>query len=229
MIAGDEEPYYYYKRQKFLELLHEMNLEGKNVLEVGSGPGGNLMELLKMRPQKLTGADISADMIALAKENTAGLPLNFVKVDGSGLPFEDQEFDVALTATVLQHNTDDAMFRRTLEELCRVTGEQVLLFERVESTIKGDELCLGRPVSYFESICKPMGFKLKSAKFLNIQASYLMAGAIRKGLNPSSRVEGEPLNKLSINLQNGLLPLTKALDKIFKVDRDLARLIFERE
>lgn len=228
VIAGDDEPYYHYKRQRFLELLYELNLEGKNVLEVGCGPGGNLLELLKLKPARLTGVDISQDMLDLAKQNTAGNQLDLVKVDGKALPFEDNTFDLVMTATVLQHNTDDAMFRRTLREICRVSKNQVVLFERVEDTIKGDDLCMGRPVDYFGGICAERNFKLKEVSFVNIQASYLMAGAIRKGLNPSNRKEGEPLNKLSLGLQNGLLPLTKALDKVFTTNRDLARMIFEK-
>ncbi len=228
VIAGDDEPYYVYKRERFLALLQELDLEGKAVLELGCGPGGNLLELLKLKPASLTGADISSDMLELAKENTSGNKVELVKVDGKELPFADDTFDLVMTATVLQHNTDDAMFRRTLREICRVSKKQVVLFERVEDSIKGDDLCMGRPVDYFGGICAERDFKLKDVTYVNIQASYLMAGAIRKGLNPSNRKEGEPLSKLSLGLQNGLLPLTKALDKVFTTNRDLARMIFEK-
>jgi hypothetical protein len=55
-----------------------------------------------------------------------------------------------------------------------------------------------------------------------------MAGVIRKGLNSSSRKEGEPLNGISNLLQNLSLPLTKILDKIFTSNKDVAKLEFER-
>jgi hypothetical protein len=56
-----------------------------------------------------------------------------------------------------------------------------------------------------------------------------LAGLIRKGLNPSSRQEGEPLNWISTQLQNVFLPFTKFLDKIFTSEKDIAKLEFKRE
>ena len=69
VIAGDDEPYYRYKRERFLSLLHEIDFKDKTVLEIGSGPGGNLKSLLSLSPRKLTGVDISPEMIELAKSN----------------------------------------------------------------------------------------------------------------------------------------------------------------
>ncbi|MBC36107.1 MAG: hypothetical protein CL663_08720 [Bacteroidetes bacterium] len=45
VIAGDDEPFYRYKRVKFLKLLKEIDFDRKKVLEVGCGPGGNLLEM----------------------------------------------------------------------------------------------------------------------------------------------------------------------------------------
>lgn len=227
VIAGDDEPYYRYKRQRFLKLLLEVDFGGKSVLEIGSGPGGNLKELLSKSPKQLTGVDISADMVELAKSN---LPpsVNIVKVDGTSLPFEDKSFDYVFSATVLQHNTDEVMLVQLMKEMCRVAKEKVFLFERIEKAIKGDELCYGRPVDYYADICKRNGFELESVKFINIRTSYYVCGAIRKGLNPSSRVEGEPLNKVSVFLENIFLPVTRVLDKVFVSKKDIGRLEFRR-
>ena len=227
VIAGDDEPYYRYKRERFLDLLLEVDFEGKTVLEIGSGPGGNLKALLSKHPRSLTGADISADMIELARTN---LPqeVNLVKVDGTSLPFADQSFDYVFTATVLQHNTNEKMLLQLMAEICRVAKEKVFLFERIEDSIKGDDLCYGRPVSYYEGICRQHGFELASSKWINIRTSYYVSGAIRKGLNPKSRVEGEPLNDVSVFLQNITLPVTRQLDKVFTSRRDVARLEFRR-
>ncbi len=228
VIAGDDEPYYRYKRERFLALLEEVDFSGKSVLEIGCGPGGNLKALLAKSPKKLTGVDISPDMVDLAKSN---LPpeVDIIKVNGTTLPFEDQQFDYVFTATVLQHNTDEQMLLQLMAELCRVAKEKVFLFERIEDEIMGDELCYGRPVSYYEGVCKKHGFALASAKWINIRTSYYVSGAIRKGLNPKTRVEGEPLNSISVFLQNLTLPLTRQLDKVFTSRRDVARLEFRRE
>lgn len=227
VIAGDDEPYYRYKRERFLALLNEVDFAGKTVLEIGSGPGGNLKALLSKSPKSLTGVDISPDMVELAKSN---LPpeVNIIKVNGTQLPFEDRSFDYVFTATVLQHNTDEVMLKQLMGELCRVAGEKVFLFERIENEITGDELCYGRPVSYYEAICKQHGFELANAKWINIRSSYYVSGAIRKGLNPKTRVEGEPLNSISNFLQNLTIPITRQLDKIFTSRKDVARLEFRR-
>lgn len=227
VIAGDDEPFYRYKRKKFLSMLGSVDFKDKNVLELGCGPGGNLQYVWEKFPSRLVGADISSDMIALSKEK---LPkeIELVKIDGTNLPFKDKEFDIVFTATVLQHNTDEVMLKKIVAELCRVSKEKVYLFERIEKDIKGDELCYGRPVKYYERICNEQGFNLISTKFINIRVSYFVCGIIRKLFSPKLRKEGEPLSKFGIFLQRIKLPFTIQLDKIFKSKKDIAKLEFVR-
>lgn len=227
LIAGDDEPYYYYKRQEFLKLLHEINFTKLSVLELGCGPGGNLVEIMPLQPRKLTAVDISADMINLARSRVPS-EVEIIKIDGTTLPFADQSFELVFTATVLQHNTDEAMLQSIMRELCRISADQVILFERIEDTIQGDELCLGRPISYYSTIMQQHNFKLESHKFINVRVSYYVCGAIRKLFNPSSRREGEPLNKFSVLLQNFCLLFTRPLDKFFTSRKDVARLIYKK-
>lgn len=228
VIAGDDEPYYRYKRNRFLELLHSSDFSNKSVLEVGCGPGGNLLEVLQHKPRKLVGVDISNEMVALAKDKLPA-EVDIIKINGTKLPFDDNSFDVIFTATVLQHNTDEQMLKTIMAEICRVSSEKVYLFERIEAVIKGDDLCLGRPVSYYSSIMKGSGFSLKSKRHINVRASYYVSGAIRKVFNPKSRQEGERLNNTSILLQKATLPVTKIMDNIFKSGNDVAKLEFIKD
>ena len=229
VIAGDDEPYYRYKRAEFLEMLRSVDFNGKKVLEIGSGPGGNIADILKVyKPTEIHGADISDKMIALAKQNLAGQNVIFTKINGLNLPFEDNSFDIVYTATVLQHNTDEKMLFQIISEIARVSKGKVVIFERIENGIEGDELCLGRPVEYYKNAIEKHNFALKTTRFINIRASYFVCGAIRKVLNPSTRQEGESLNGFSIFLQNLTLPITKILDKIFKSGKDIAKLEFEK-
>ena len=227
VIAGDDEPFYRYKRKRFLDLLHSVDVANKSVLEVGSGPGGNLLELSKKDLSKLAGVDISDQMISLARKK---VPSNVTvyKTDGTKLDFEDNAFDIIFTATVLQHNTDEKMLKQLINEICRVSGNKVYLFERIENEIKGDDLCLGRPVSYYSQLMSENGFRLISKEPINIRVSYYVSGAIRKLLNPNTRQEGEPLNGISLFLQNISLPITKVLDKIFTSNKDVTKLEFEK-
>ena len=102
VIAGDDEPYYRYKRNRFLEMLSTIDFNNKNVLEVGCGPGGNLIEVLKKNPKNLQAVDISENMVKLATKNTLG-KVAIHKINGTKFPFDDKTFDIIFTATVLQH------------------------------------------------------------------------------------------------------------------------------
>ena len=132
IIAGDDEPFYRYKRKKFLSMLNTVEFKGKKVLELGCGPGGNLQEVWRKSPDRLTGADISADMLELSREKLPN-EIELIKIDGTSLPFKDKQFDYAFTATVLQHNTDEEMLKKIMAELCRVSGNKVFLFENINS------------------------------------------------------------------------------------------------
>jgi len=229
IIAGDDSPFYRYKRKEFLKLLHEVPFQNCKVLEIGGGPGGNLLEVMKHKPTQLHDADISAEMLALAKKNTAGHDISFTKTNGTQLPFDDESFDIVFSATVLQHNTDPDMMKALLKEMCRVSTDKVIIFERIEKRLKGDDLCMGRPIEYYAKVPLANGFNLDDSKFINIQASYLVSGAARKLLNPPSREEGQKLSALAKIVQSISLPITSVLDKVFPAKRDLARLTFVRK
>jgi SAM-dependent methyltransferase len=228
IIAGDDEPYYRYKRRLFLDLFRRIDVRGKKVLEIGSGPGGNLQELTAMGAASVTGADISTKMIGVARRNLKNDSIQLVKINGRELPFPDRAFDLAFTSTVLQHNTNEAVLLQLIGEICRVTNGEVILFERIESRIKGHESNLGRPVSYYAGILGRHGFELQSTLFLPLQASYYVCGAIRKLFNARTRKEGEHITGTARLLENLTLPLTKVLDRIIPSRRDVGMLHFRR-
>lgn len=229
VIAGDDEPYYRYKRERFLELLHSVDFGVKKVLEIGPGPGGNLAEVLRQNPAELHGADISQQMIDLASSHIDDPRVHLTKIDGRKLPYKNRQFDIVFTATVLQHNTDEEMLREIVSEICRVSDDRVVFFEMVAPQVTGDELCMSRPPRYYAELVRPHGFELREIRHINVYTSYLLAGFTRKVLNKNDRQEGEPLTPFSLTLQRMALPLTKRLDKVFKVKRDVAKLEFRRK
>ncbi len=228
VIAGDDEPFYRYKRRKFLKMLDEVDFAGKTVLEVGHGPGGNLAYLYGKKPKKLVGADISQDMINLATKNLEGKDIELVKTNGTKLPFEDNTFDIVMTVTVLQHNTNEQMLHQLIGEISRVAKSSVVIFEQTNVQLSGDELCHWRPVEYYQKVFAEHGLSMTQHQFINIYTSYLVCGAIRKGLNPSSREEGEKLNAASLLLENILLPVTSLTDKLVPKKHDLTKMVFEK-
>lgn len=228
IIAGDDEPYYRYKRKRFLELLGKIDFSGKEILEVGSGPGGNLDFINTKGCKKLTGVDIAQQMIALSAQLLKGKDIPVLKMDGKNLPFEDKTFDVVFTSTVLQHITDEQLLQQLCGEICRVSREEVLVFERIENHIKGHQSNMGRPVRYYKQLLHSNGFELISVQSLPIQASYYVCGIIRKVFNRGKRAEGQPLSKLSVALEKIVLPITSLLDKLVASKRDVSLLQFRR-
>ncbi len=227
-IAGDNEPYYRYKRQQFLKLLHNISFTDKAVLEIGCGPGGNLIEIYNQHPKALHGVDISEAMIALANETVSGKNIRVQKTNGESLPFADDTFDISFTSTVLQHITDEQMLHKTIAEISRVTAGNVYIFERIENRLSGNALCAGRPVAYYETLFSKHRFTLVETTFLNIHASYFVSGAIRKLFNNRRKNEGEPVSATVHLLQNALLPITRIIDPVLKMKRELAMLHFRR-
>jgi ubiquinone/menaquinone biosynthesis C-methylase UbiE len=227
-IAGDDEPYYRYKRKKFLALFRQIDFQNKSVLEVGCGPGGNLAEVADRSPSRLVGVDLSREMLTLADRNLGGKAAELFPVTAGKFPFAEDQFDIVFTSTVLQHTTKDEDLRNTIAEMCRVGKRDIYIFERIEKKIKGNETCLGRTVAFYDHLFSEHGFRLVEKKFLFIQASYVMAGLTRKFLNRRNRKEGEKLSGLSLKLQLLLLPVTKLIDKIYRPERDVAMLHYQK-
>jgi ubiquinone/menaquinone biosynthesis C-methylase UbiE len=77
-----------------------------DVLDVGTGPGVLLVELARRRADlRLTGIDLSADMVALAERNTRefGDRVSTRVADVVELPFPDDSFDVVVTSLSMHH------------------------------------------------------------------------------------------------------------------------------
>ncbi|AOS44475.1 Phthiotriol/phenolphthiotriol dimycocerosates methyltransferase [Lacunisphaera limnophila] len=85
-----------------IQLYHRVasatNLAGKTLLEVGSGRGGGASFVARYhRPAQITGADFSAQAVALCqKRHAAVAKLSFVVGDAEHLPFPDASFDAVL-------------------------------------------------------------------------------------------------------------------------------------
>lgn len=230
LVAGDDTPFYRYKRARFLEEFMEINFRDKSVLEVGCGPGGNLEVVHSASPKRLVGCDISWKMIGLATRNLqAILPdVELVLTDGVTLPFEDKSVDITYTVTVLQHNTDEEMLTSLMREICRVTKEKAFLFEDTSDKVKVGASWAVRPVGYYQTIMEKHGFKLTKVKYISILVNRLASAVILRLTSPRNRKEGEPVPPMTIACQRVCLPLTRLLDRLFTERRGLTKMLFEQ-
>lgn len=84
-----------------IQLYHHVasgaDLQGKDVLEVGSGRGGGAAYIHRyLRPRTMTGVDLSASAVALCNANHANNGLSYLVGNAEDLPFGDESFDVVI-------------------------------------------------------------------------------------------------------------------------------------
>ena len=109
---------------------HLSPFKPKNILDVATGTGDLAIELLKLDPEKVTGIDIAAEMLAIGDEKLSKKNLNKIiklqQADSENLPFEDNTFD-AVTVAFGVRNFEN--LNKGLSEMCRVmkTGGQVAI------------------------------------------------------------------------------------------------------
>jgi ubiquinone/menaquinone biosynthesis C-methylase UbiE len=93
-------------------------LEGKRVLDAGCGDGTYSLAAAE-RVARVTGVDLSEDMLAAARERSAarGFAVNWKQGSVLALPFPDSSFDLAVAVTLLCLVPDP---RGAVRELSRV-------------------------------------------------------------------------------------------------------------
>ncbi len=96
----------------------QVDLRGKQVLEVGSGHGGGAVYLKRsLHPANYIGLDLNPDAIAFCRQTHRVDGLEFVHGDAENLPFPDESFDVVINIESSLHYSN---FRRFLAEVVRV-------------------------------------------------------------------------------------------------------------
>jgi len=99
----------------------EVETSYASILEIGCGVG-RFLKPLGCRFRKVTGVDVSKNMLKTAKKYCACLPnVSFVQNDGSSLaPIPDSTYDYCVSAGVFQHITDMAVILDYIREALRI-------------------------------------------------------------------------------------------------------------
>ena len=108
------------QRETALAWFDEINRYNLEILEVGCGNGGVLLELLSYGadPQKLHGADLLAERAAVARQRLPHLPIS--AASGTALPYPDDSFDLVLQFTVFSSILDQGICYTVANEIRRV-------------------------------------------------------------------------------------------------------------
>ena len=251
MVAGDDAPYYRYKRRLFLDkFLSQIQVEGKAVLEVGCGPGGNLAEMLRRHPRRLVGCDVAPAMVDAARRDQAADGAEVILSDGDSLPFADQEFDVSLTVTVLMHNPEDRK-DQLIREMCRVSKSHIYLVEDTFPDAQGSPAPAhasttdiqetdGKPGTYgsffprsvpqYATTCAAEGFELVDTQYLETFASHYLFALLNNRLDKRRTSEGEQFSRLHWWIETLLQPITRQLDRVIRrPGGELTQMAFARQ
>jgi SAM-dependent methyltransferase len=87
----------YYCIQMYHHVVSAIALQGLDVLEVGSGRGGGASYIMRyLKPQSLTGVDISAKAVTFCNRYHRVDGLRFLPGDAEALPFGDHTFDAVV-------------------------------------------------------------------------------------------------------------------------------------
>jgi ubiquinone/menaquinone biosynthesis C-methylase UbiE len=101
-----------------------LGLNGKRVLDIGTGTGLLAMEIARSSPAcQITGIDISEDMLKIARENSLRQNLTeriaYQQASAEALPFPDNSFDIVISSASL-HLWNDPV--KIFNEMARVTA-----------------------------------------------------------------------------------------------------------
>jgi SAM-dependent methyltransferase len=101
---------------------------GRDVLEVGCGPGLDLVRFARAGA-RVTGVDISPTAVDLARGccQAAGVAATLLEADGARLPFADASFDLVYCHGVLSFVRDPARVVAEAQRVLRPGGEAVLM------------------------------------------------------------------------------------------------------
>lgn len=235
-IAGDDNPYYAYKRSKFLcRFLDTIDFQSKTIMEVGFGPGGNLRHIATRRhPHLILGVDISQTMYDIAERNLRPYEnVRLAKIDGTHLPFDSRSVDLSFTTTVLQHITDATMLKALVEDICRVTRGTVIIMEDIgyHEELGGEGAWINRTVNAYRRLFAENDFQLRHVQFLNTKISrrwYEFAWRVYCRVFATDHHEGDRINALGKFLIGLPLSATRILDDVLTEDHNLAKLTLIR-
>jgi ubiquinone/menaquinone biosynthesis C-methylase UbiE len=93
--------------------------EGAEILDVATGTGKQAFAFAR-NGYKVTGVDLSEDMLKIARRNNKYANLDLKEVDAACLPFEYGKFDVSCVSFAL-HDMPSEIRKRVVREMVRVT------------------------------------------------------------------------------------------------------------
>jgi ubiquinone/menaquinone biosynthesis C-methylase UbiE len=120
---ADLDEYHFDKLHHLLRLVDFEGQRGKRVLEVGCGAGVDLVRFAR-GGARVTGVDVAASAITLARQNFAyqGLRAELCVADGERLPFPSDSFDYVYAHGVIQYTASDRLMADEIRRVLKPGG-----------------------------------------------------------------------------------------------------------
>ena len=166
---------------------------GASVLEVAPGPGYFAVELAKLGDYRVTGLDISATFVQIARANAgaAGVRVDFQRGNASRMPFADMQFDAIVCRAAFKNFTRPVA---ALEEMYRVLkpGGRALIIDlrRDAAWSSISEAARGMNLGVINSVITKLTFRFMLLKRAYTKAEFLRMAQATSFRGADIREEG---------------------------------------
>ena len=168
---------------------------GGSVLEIATGPGYFCIELSKLGNFKITGLDISNDLVKIARTNAeqAGVKVDFLQGNASSIQFPDMSFDFVFCSWAIKNFMEP---QKALSEMYRVLkpGGTVLIID-LNHDVASQE---------WDKYASSLGLKGMTALFMKLAFRIQRSGAYSKSkfveLIKNTPFQRRDIQEMGINL-----------------------------
>lgn len=185
---ADLDQYHFEKLHHLPRLVDFDGYRGQRVLDVGCGAGTDLVRFAR-GGAIVTGVDVAASAIALARENVRqqGLEADLREVDGEDLPFADESFDLVYAHGVVQYTTNDRALVAECRRVLKTGGTAVFQVYNRVSWLNGLSKLMKVGLEHEDA---PVLKKYSAREFRDILAGFREVRIVEERFPVKSRLHG---------------------------------------
>jgi SAM-dependent methyltransferase len=185
---ADLDQYHFEKLHHLPRLIDFNGHRGQRVLEVGCGAGTDLARFARGGAH-VTGVDLSAAAIALARENfrQQHLEADLREADGEHLPFPDETFDFIYAHGVVQYTGGDRALVSECRRVLKTGGTAVFQVYNRVSWLNALSKLMKVPLEHEDA---PVLKKYSEAEFRSLLAQFCDVEIVQERFPVKSRLHG---------------------------------------
>lgn len=185
---ADLDQYHFEKLHHLPRLVDFDGYRGQRVLDVGCGAGTDLVRFAR-GGAIVTGVDVAASAIALARENVRqqGLEADLREADGEDLPFADESFDLVYAHGVVQYTTNDRALVAECRRVLKTGGTAVFQVYNRVSWLNGLSKLMKVGLEHEDA---PVLKKYSAREFRDILAGFREVRIVEERFPVKSRLHG---------------------------------------